>query len=225
MLRKLILVLPALLCSGTASAELTTFSFTGTITGGKDPVGSAITGSITLDPTAVGYLSETDGSTYNFQRALSLGADTNPLHISGNVCSITTCVDMLSFTNGFLEQDVTLQKNALGINSYQLALINFHAGDDFPIIDLSTTDSNGASSNMFSTPGLGLGQPINWFANGASTVGSFSNNDGYPDYFRDSYQITSVRVSVPEPGTFGLLAGSLLAMALVMSTKRARARC
>lgn len=226
-MKKIALVLTAMLLSGTASAELMTFSFTGIVLTGMDPVGSTITGSMTLDPAAGTrhVFSNSDGSTYLYQRALSLGDD--PLQISGNVCSITTCVDLLTYPGpnlgGYIEQDVSIQKNFQGsTNSYSLGLINAHAGEYFPIMSLSTTDANGAASNMFSTLGLDLDQPVNWFANGATTTGSFSSNNGYPDlFFFDNYEITSMRVSVPEPGTFALLAAGLLAVVLAVKRRAA----
>ena len=215
-MRKLGLLASVLVLGGSASADELTFSFTGVVTGGTDAVGSSITGSMTLDPAsrANPVYSDTDGATFSTVFNDS-PLPTNPLQLSGNICSVTTCINILEIPGGVVQSDVYLQKNYLGTyNLYSLNLINFDPGDVFtPVLSIATSDTKGAASNIFSTPGLALDQPVDWFADGAVTTGSFSKEAGAPGekFFRDGFTITSMKVvSAPEPSTFALMAAGLL---------------
>lgn len=220
-MRKLRFAATVLMLSSAVSAAPSTYTFTGVVTRGTDAVGSAITGSMTLDPASLAFpvFQETDGATYSSVFNNS-PLPSNPLQLSGSICSVTTCIDILDIPGGYVQSDVFLRKNFAGsLNEYGLSLINFDPGNVFlPILSISTTDNNGTASNMFSTPGLALDQPVNWFADGAVTTGSLSRESGGPGdpFFNDGFQITSMRVAAPEPSTFALMAAGLIGVALAL---------
>lgn len=229
--RSVWLVLMLAAGSGNAFGDPITWSFTG-VGDASSPVdaGAIVSGSLTFDPTFTTDPVVTDFSTYAYGSA-SLNApypSPNPMSLSGSVVAPSE-----TFTVGggsLLDATQTgVIKNSGGENSYFVYGASYQTTttgstcalcNDSVSIELATTDYNGASSNMFSTPSsdLSFDQPVNWFAAGATTQAYLYDSVTGISEIVDLTSVTAT--SVPEPATLGLMVFGLAGLSFARNRRR-----
>jgi hypothetical protein len=197
--------------SAAAGASPITWTFSGTINVGRD-VGKFLSGTITIDPSLLTAIT-TDGSTYNNGNQIFRPPYPTGL-LSGSATVVGGPVFNVSGGTSSEQVDVGVYKNygaARNQNQYGVYGNSANVGGLPTSIQLNISDSNGNASTIFSQPGLGLSQPVNWSAPGARVdIVVELNNGAYID------EVTAGTVSaVPLPGALGLFAAGLFATGLV----------